>query len=241
MFSSVDGASGGLRLKVVSYNIHRCFGTDRRYRPERVLEVLCHSGADIIALQEVDSSLEVDDGVDQLRYFARALKMHVVMGPTLRRHYGAYGNAFLSRLPFGAVQEVDLTYRKFEPRGLISTHVGIDGHQVRLINTHLGLKAWERRFQLNHVMSVIDWRSPNPVLMMGDFNEWLPWSRNRWLLHRSFGPTPAVRTFPSWWPRFALDRIYAYPRPREFRVHVLDAPGARSASDHLPIMAELKY
>jgi endonuclease/exonuclease/phosphatase family metal-dependent hydrolase len=40
-------------LRVATYNIHKCRGLDRRVRPERILDVLKHINADIIALQEV--------------------------------------------------------------------------------------------------------------------------------------------------------------------------------------------
>lgn len=241
MSSYVEDGFRGLRIKVLSYNIHSCFGVDRKYDPERVLRVLNAAAADVIALQEVDSSLDVRDGIDQLRYFAEGTRMHSVMGPTLRKGYGAYGNAFLSRAPFVGVTERDLTYRRFEPRGLLEALIRADPVPIRLVNTHLGLKAWERRFQLDHLLESVDWGENRPTLVMGDFNEWFPWSRNARKLARRFGPTPRVRTFPSRWPRFPLDRVYAHPRPRRFNLRALDAPEAWVASDHLPVLAELEF
>jgi endonuclease/exonuclease/phosphatase family metal-dependent hydrolase len=44
-------------LKAVTYNIHRCVGIDRRHDPGRIAAVLREIGADIIGLQEVDTSL----------------------------------------------------------------------------------------------------------------------------------------------------------------------------------------
>ena len=41
------------RLRIVTYNIHRCRGMDRRTRPDRVAAVLREIDADVIALQEV--------------------------------------------------------------------------------------------------------------------------------------------------------------------------------------------
>ncbi|OYW04783.1 MAG: hypothetical protein B7X11_02575, partial [Acidobacteria bacterium 37-65-4] len=40
-------------LRIVTYNIHRARGMDRRVRPERIAEVLGEVNADVIALQEV--------------------------------------------------------------------------------------------------------------------------------------------------------------------------------------------
>src|SRR5205823_1082208 len=44
-------------LKVATYNIHRCVGIDGRYDPARIARVLKEIGADIVGLQEVDTSL----------------------------------------------------------------------------------------------------------------------------------------------------------------------------------------
>ncbi|HET8675340.1 MAG TPA: endonuclease/exonuclease/phosphatase family protein, partial [Blastocatellia bacterium] len=41
------------RIKLVTYNIHRCRGMDRRVRPDRIVEVLREVDADVVALQEV--------------------------------------------------------------------------------------------------------------------------------------------------------------------------------------------
>jgi endonuclease/exonuclease/phosphatase family metal-dependent hydrolase len=44
-----------VRLRVVSYNIHKCIGgVDRRYDPGRVVATLAHHEPDIVLLQEVD-------------------------------------------------------------------------------------------------------------------------------------------------------------------------------------------
>jgi endonuclease/exonuclease/phosphatase family metal-dependent hydrolase len=56
-------------LRVATYNIHKCRGLDRRVRPERILDVLKHINADIIALQEV-LSIEGGSRGDQLRFVA---------------------------------------------------------------------------------------------------------------------------------------------------------------------------
>jgi endonuclease/exonuclease/phosphatase family metal-dependent hydrolase len=44
-------------LNVATYNIHRCVGIDGRYDPARIARVLKEIGADIVGLQEVDTSL----------------------------------------------------------------------------------------------------------------------------------------------------------------------------------------
>src|SRR4051794_30964010 len=46
-------SAGPTTLRIVTYNIHRSRGIDRRTRPDRIAAVLRDIGADIIALQEV--------------------------------------------------------------------------------------------------------------------------------------------------------------------------------------------
>ena len=227
-----------MRLKALSYNIHSCFGMDRAYDVQRVLDVLIKADADVIGLQEVDSSLEVFDGIDQLTFLANNLGMFAVQGPTLKRGYGAYGNAILSRYPLLDVFEEDLTYRRFEPRGLLQARIDIDGVSVTAINTHLGLKSWERRFQIDLVLRRA-MRHEDPLILMGDFNEWNPWSKANRLLGTRFGAVPLRKTFPAVWPRFSLDRIYVSPPCQISEIRVLTDSTARVASDHLPLLADV--
>jgi endonuclease/exonuclease/phosphatase family metal-dependent hydrolase len=73
------------------------------------------------------------------------------------------------------------------------------------------------------------------IIVLGDLNEWVLRSRPlRWFYTR-FGTPPAPRTFPSWLPLFALDRIWVLPREVLIEVHAHAKPLARIASDHLPV------
>jgi len=45
-----------LRLRLLTYNIHKCIGgLDRRYAPERVRDTIAHYEPDVVCLQEVDA------------------------------------------------------------------------------------------------------------------------------------------------------------------------------------------
>jgi len=75
--------------------------------------------------------------------------------------------------------------------------------------------------------------------LLGDINEWVLWGRPLRWIRRHFEPTPHRRTFPAGFPVLALDRIWMRPRSRLHKIEVHDSPLARSASDHLPLTAEL--
>lgn len=227
-------------MRIASWNIHRCFGTDRRYRPERIAEVLRSFDADVIALQEVDSSLRVEGEIDQLTYLANEVGMNVVMGPTMSRDYGAYGNALLSAHEFLSHEEYDLSYRRFEPRGALVARLRGPGGEMKIVNTHLGLKYWERTFQIDRLLEDLV-RDEGLVVLLGDFNEWFALTPNNRRLEKAFpAKTPRLATFPAHWPRFALDRIFLSKAVREWRVDVPRTSLTRVASDHLPLVLDFE-
>ena len=108
---------------------------------------------------------------------------------------------------------------------------------MRVIVTHLGLRPGERRFQVRRLLDVLTLEGDRLTIVMGDINEWLPGSRPLRWLHGRLGRAPALRTFPSFLPLLALDRIWVWPRKALQGIDVHDTPAARIASDHLPIKA----
>lgn len=226
------------RMTVVSYNIHRAVGTDRRYRPDRIAAVLEELGADIVALQEVESGSSNDH---TLEYLAGHTGMHVVSGFTRVRGNADYGNALLTRFAPQAVNQLDLTVKGCEPRGAIDVTLACtaSGHasELRVIATHLGLRPGERRHQVQQLLNYVATVPPLPTILLGDVNEWFLWGRPLRWLHAYFEHTPHTATFPSRMPVFALDRIWVSPRAHLISVASHRSPLARVASDHLPLLA----
>ncbi len=111
------------KIRIMTYNVHSCIGTDRKTSTERIAEVIFHSGADIVALQEVDNGLARTGLVDQAREIAGTLEMHFHFHPSLHLEEGAYGNALLSRFPLRLVRGGALPtprgLRRFERRGAL--------------------------------------------------------------------------------------------------------------------------
>lgn len=70
-------------LRVATYNVHSCIGTDRKYDPERILHVIKEIDADILALQEVGGHFI--EGVEQSHFFEHKLGMKALMSPNMRR------------------------------------------------------------------------------------------------------------------------------------------------------------
>ncbi|HET7404432.1 MAG TPA: endonuclease/exonuclease/phosphatase family protein [Usitatibacter sp.] len=224
-------------LRLCSYNIHCGIGRDRRFSEKRILEVLREVDADVIALQEVESRAS---GVDMLALLAKELGFHAIFGSTLLRPDGHYGNGLLARCPIRASSLCDLSWRGREPRGAISADIDCDGHRLRIVATHLGLRPAERREQVTRLINLFRQRPDDRAVLLGDLNEWFLWGRPLRRLHRYFEHTPSPATFPSRMPFLALDRIWTHPRSMLKNLRAHRSRVAAVASDHLPIVATLE-
>ena len=224
-------------LRVVSYNVHRAIGRDRRHAPQRILEVLREIDGDIMALQEVEAR---DSGADMLEWLGRELGFHSIPGTTLIRHDGHFGNGILSRFPPREVLHVDLSWRGREPRAAIAADLEFEGRILRFVATHLGLRPAERRDQVQRLLKLFTDQPYERAVLMGDINEWFLWGRPLRRLHRYFKQTPGPRTFPSHLPFLSLDRVWTHPGSMLKRIHAHRSALARVASDHLPLVATIQ-
>jgi endonuclease/exonuclease/phosphatase family metal-dependent hydrolase len=224
-------------LTIASYNVHRCIGRDGRCDPARIARVIEELDADVIALQEVDYRYHVQQGVDQLRVLAEATGYESVWGPVLYGARGQYGNGLLTRKPVVEVRGIDLSVPRYQRRGALDVDLDVHGRQIRVIAAHLGLGLNEREIQVRRLLGELDGVDAHPMILLGDFNEWRPPSAPLRRLHRRFGRTPGVPSFPARFPVLALDRIWVQPRHALVAVDVHNTQRARRASDHLPIRA----
>lgn len=218
-----------MRLAVATYNVHRCVGWDGQYSRERILAVLQELQADLIALQEVDEE-------ETLRWFADHLSMTAIAGPLLRRR-GAYGNGVLTTCTLGERRLVDLSVPGHEPRGAIDVDVKCGRERLQVIATHLGLRPGERRWQVRALLKRFGTRH---CILMGDINEWFLWGRPLRWINAIFGRSASLRSFPSPWPLFALDRIWIRPPGSVIDVRTHRTGLSRVASDHLPVKAVIE-
>ena len=224
-------------LRITTYNIHRCIGRDGAESPERIAGVLNEIGADVVALQEVAHRPETPGNV--LAYLAESIGARSIEGTTLRDKRGNYGNALLTRVTPDSIRRWDISVPRREPRGALDVVLAANASTVRVVTTHLGLKAAERRFQVRRILSLLTAGSADITVVMGDLNEWYFWGRPLRWLNRRFAPMPCPATFPSHRPVLALDRMWVQPRYRLISLAAHRSALARTASDHFPLVAEL--
>lgn len=228
------------RFRAASYNIHRTVGPDRRHDPQRVAQVIREVGAPVIGLQEVNWRPERElGGESQAEFLAHLPGYDAIAGSNLIEYRGHYGNMLLTRYPVRAVRRHSILYRAREPRGVVDVTLDIAGQSLRVMVTHFGLSLRERRFQANRLVEIITEAAPEPVLLLGDLNDWLPGSPTIAPLLAACDPTRAPASFPSLLPIFALDRIVTWRVGAPLRVYAHRSAGARWASDHLPVVAEI--
>lgn len=239
-----------MRLRVVTWNIHKGIGgIDRRYRLERIVELLREVSPDFALLQEVADDLPGAGFHDQAEMLAEALGMRqVFFHPEHRFAMGGYGNAILSRWPLSAAERVDLTIGTRKRRGVVHARarvrVGERSRTVVLCNMHLGLVGSERGRQLERFLASEPFRrlhDRTPVVVGGDLNDVWGSLGPRFLAPRGFRRAGGLEpTFPAAFPLRPLDGLFV-----RGDMHVLRAARpvrsalSRQASDHLPLVADL--
>lgn len=226
-------------ISVATYNIHRCKGRDGRRDPNRIARVLSEIDADIIGLQELDFRHYPKGKCCKIEDIVSDTGLNVVYGYTLPEHAGRYGNALLTHHRVLDVRRINLSVPGREPRGAVDVDLEIDGETVQVIVTHLGLRAFERKRQVSRLLEAVAKEKHRLIIVLGDFNEWMPKNRRVRSLCTHFGKCPTLRTFPSLYPVLPLDRIWVRPVDALAEICVHDTPIARIASDHLPLKATI--
>ncbi|HEY5071511.1 MAG TPA: endonuclease/exonuclease/phosphatase family protein [Caulobacteraceae bacterium] len=242
-------------IRLLSYNVHRCQGADRRLDVGRVAEVIAAASPDIVALQEVDVGRARTGGVDQAHRLAQRLRMAFHFNAAMKVEEELYGEAILTALPERLVKAGPLPgyprIPRLEPRGALWVAIELAaGRELQVINTHLGLVPREQQLQARALVGPEWLESParrDPLLLVGDFNATSATLAYRTLaakLRDAHAPrprgAPRVPTFPSTMPVLRIDHVFV---SRGIRVLDLTAPAdslARVASDHLPLVIDFE-
>lgn len=221
-------------ITVATWNIHGGVGLDGRRKPARIADGLAQMNADVIALQEFAAPR---GALEEFRAELESrLAMRACVGVTFRTQRRDFGNALLSRWPILDSRCIDLSFGAREPRNAIEMTIDVRGSRLRVIATHLGLAAAERRAQVALLVDRFSETSV-PTILLGDFNE----AKGHGTLaalapHVAFTETPP--TFPSWYPLLRLDRIFA-TLPLRASLRAQRDRRSRIASDHLPLLADI--
>ncbi len=247
-----------MKLKIITYNIHRAIGLDRRFQPDRVINILGNHHADVILLQEVDEGAPRSREQDMAREIAEELGFpYYAAGHNVSLKKGRYGNATLSRYPIIRERNIDLTIGDHKRRGCQHTAIEVRNSQqnafpLEIFNLHLGLSPLERQRQSGLLMRSKEFTDIDPhaaCVVGGDFNDWLSRLRALYVEGMSLRcatdretrlRTRPIKTYPSFAPRGGLDRIYYRGKLKLVSAQASRSQIARVASDHLPVIVEFE-
>jgi endonuclease/exonuclease/phosphatase family metal-dependent hydrolase len=239
-------------VRIMTYNVHSCVGMDGKISPERIARVITRYEPDIVALQELDMGRKRTGAIDQPHLIAKKLEMLYHFHPVIRVEEENYGNAVLSRFPVELVRAAPLPglgHRKAEPRGALWVSIKIGNTRLQVLNTHLSFYAAECRHQAAALLNS-DWLGHpdcrDPVILCGDFNA-LPNSTAWKTISRRLGDAQKLlekhRPLATWFSHYPIGRIDHIFISPGIKVLAIDVPRTylnRVASDHLPLIADLK-
>lgn len=239
-------------IKVMTYNIHHANPPSKAKEGTidlpAVAAVINAARPDLVALQELDvNNKRVGMDVNEAKELGRLTGMHYFFSRAIWFQDGVYGVGVLSRLPIKDTMRYELPVpagvQNAETRALCVIKVQLPGGKEILFgSTHLDQHRDDeiRVLQARTIANVV--RSFKlPFIIGGDFNS-APDSRPMRLLDsvltRSCG-TDCPLTIPTEKPAKTIDYILFTPAAR------FTSLGVRSihetyASDHLPVMAEIR-
>lgn len=234
-----------MRLKVLSYNVHKATNwTGRQCSLEKLKNLIIEVDADLVFLQEVVGfnskknikSLQFEELADSIwsdfSYAKNAVYNH--------RHHG---NLILSKYPIENWYQKDISTNRFEQRGVLYSKIVpiVDGKSIpiHLYCLHLNLLESGRRIQINSLFELIEHDAGlgESIIVAGDLNDW-----NKKLdisFHDKNFKNHLVKTFPSFFPVLPLDRIYT-KNLNHLKSFSLDYGDLHKFSDHSPLISEIE-
>ncbi|HMN68310.1 MAG TPA: endonuclease/exonuclease/phosphatase family protein [Bdellovibrionales bacterium] len=242
-----------MRLRILTYNMHKgfCFYS-RQYVLRELRAAIRAVDADIVFLQEVmgmhpvEMENEEEELDSQFEYLADQIWHHYAYGKNAIYSTGHHGNAILSKYPFRAYENINVSTNPLERRGLLHAEVEIKGRPVHLVCLHFDLLETGRQKQMQSLIERVRSATPDDcsLIVAGDFNDWKrkfsdPMASELNLQESGVAFTGKhARTFPCWAPLLPLDRVYT----RKFQVHdyrVLKGEPWRKMSDHAAVVVDL--
>jgi endonuclease/exonuclease/phosphatase family metal-dependent hydrolase len=239
-------------LRVMTYNIEAGNGN-----LDRIADVIRTSGAQIVALQEVDVHwAERSNFTDEAQALATSLGMQMRFAPIY--HFPGsdstkppreYGVALLSRYTIEGWVNHELSRLSTQQQnpipaempGFLEATINFRGTRIRVFNTHLDYRS-DPRVRQQQVLETLRYigESSTPTLLFGDLNappdapELQPLRarlRDAWP-----APAGAGFTYPSNAPVRRIDYVLTSPH---FLVRDAKVPET-IASDHRPVVIDLE-
>jgi len=245
-------------IKLLSYNIHKGLGLgNRAFTLPAIRQALINLLPNVMFLQEVvgEHTKHANRFTEwptsgQFSFLAEAGWPHTAYGKNAVYGHGHHGNAILSTFPIIEFENIDVSTKAFESRGILHAVLAVPGMAAPLhcMCVHLNLLKRGRDAQLKKLCQRVLRSVPedHPLIVAGDFNDWQESASK--LLFDDIGASEVflglkgqhAQTFPSSFPLLKLDRIYARGC-RALGGDVLHGEPWDSFSDHAPLLAHIAF
>lgn len=246
-----------MKLRVLSYNIHKGFDTfGLRFTLHELKKAIQGLDLDLVLLQEVvGENVHLRKKVrnypqeSQFEFLADSIWPYYSYGKNAVFQTRNHGNAILSKYPILKSENLNISTNSFESRGLLHCEIQIPDSifPLHVFNTHLNLLDSGRRPQIEAIVKRVLHSVPDgsPFLIGGDFNDWSKKASPRLSTHlgvfEAFQHSNGkyAKTFPSRFPLLSLDRIYMKSL-QVMAAQTLESPPWSFLSDHLPLLVEFE-
>ncbi|QNF35842.1 endonuclease/exonuclease/phosphatase family protein [Adhaeribacter swui] len=231
----------------MTYNVHHC---NPPSKPDfidipAIVKAIQAQNPDLVALQEIDVNTQRSGAFNQAEEIAKALNMKFFFGKAIDHGGGDYGVAILSKYPLTETTVHRLPTKpetNGEPRVLTTAKVKLPNNTtIRFGSTHLDAQSdsVNRQLQIAEIARIAA-TEKLPFIIAGDFNA-SPESGSIKALDQHFTRTcqTCEPTIPVENPTKAIDFI-AYTPAKKFKVIKNTVVPEKYASDHLPVVAEIK-
>lgn len=234
-------------LRVMAYNVHHCNppSKDSLIDVDAIANVIKTQNPDLVALQEIDVNTKRSGLINEAKLLGHKTGMKVFFGKSIDYDGGEYGLAILSRLPISeeTIHRLPTEVRtKGEPRIFVTVKVKMpDGRFIRFGTVHFDAQKanLNRELQIKE-LEVLAKAESLPMIVAGDFNSYIKSSvidqLDRFMTRTCQDCPP---TIPVINPKNTIDFIAFKPKG-VFHIISHKVIPERYASDHLPVVAELK-
>jgi endonuclease/exonuclease/phosphatase family metal-dependent hydrolase len=245
----------------MTYNIHKGFNwTQKKYLLSDMKDLVVASRAQIVCLQEVvglNQGYKKKGFIDsQLEYFADMTWPHFSYAKNSVQASGHHGNSILSQFPITNWTQKNISTNMCEQRGILFSQIvvpteytGLPDVILNVLCVHLDLFSKGRSQQYEMIYNFVlglNLLETDPLIIAGDFNDWnlkaSSFFENKLNMTESYQHIhhKHAKTFPSFWPRLSLDRIYV-KNLRVLNAEVLSSQIVHNPSDHLPMVINLEF
>ena len=223
-------------IRILSYNVRNGKGMDNITNYQRVADVINRIAPDVVAVQELDSVTQRNNGVYSLGELAQRTLMHATYAGSIDYQGGKYGIGMLSKEKPVSYKRVPLPGRE-EKRSLLL----VEFADYVVCCTHFSLTEEDQQASVELLVTALE-GIRKPVFLAGDMNSEYD-SQVQAAMRKNFTTlnNPKQFTFPSDKPKECIDFIYQLNNGKSCTVLNRQVIAEPVASDHLPLFVDIRF